>query len=55
MGEKIPEVTAPSGAENSDALENGWKPARESLEAWRERRRAVWRAERDRTLVTGRY
>jgi hypothetical protein len=37
------------------ALKNGWDPERETLEQWRERRRAVWRAERDRVLRTGDY
>ncbi|MGD0075356.1 MAG: hypothetical protein ABSD31_13605 [Candidatus Binataceae bacterium] len=34
-----------------DAIRNGWRPERETLEAWRERRRAHWRVERDRVLA----
>lgn len=33
------------------AMLNGWRPERETLEAWRARRSAVWRRERDRVLA----
>ena len=40
---------------SANALANGWNPKVETLEQWRERRRAIWRAERDRVLRTGDY
>lgn len=39
----------------ADALRNGWNPKKESLTAWRARRSTTWKAERDRTLRSGRY
>lgn len=44
--------------DGADALGNEvnpWNPERESLEDWRSRRRAAWRRERDRVLITGDY
>ena len=41
--------------EDGDAIRNGWNPDRETLEAWRDRRREHWRSIRDEVLRTGDY
>jgi hypothetical protein len=40
---------------SADALRNGWNPKIETLDQWRARRSAIWKAERDRVLRTGDY